>query len=40
MMSISPLLGQPPYSQPVGSIQIAGHVPRPEGSFALTSTRP
>ena len=38
MMSISPEAGQSPYAKSVGSIQIAGQVPLPEGSFARAST--
>jgi hypothetical protein len=37
MMSISPPSGQPPVS---GSIQIAGQVPRAQGSFARISKKP
>ena len=40
MMSISPQAGQPTLSMPAPSIQMAGQVPRPVGSFARTSTRP
>ena len=40
MMSISPQVGQPTWSMFVPSIQMAGQVPLPVGSFARTSTRP
>jgi hypothetical protein len=40
MMSISPHAGQPTARIFVPSVQIAGQVPRPFGSFARTSTRP
>src|SRR5688572_1806293 len=40
MMSISPQAGQRTSRMFVPRVQIAGQVPRPEGSFALTSMRP
>ena len=40
IMSISPLAAHPPYRSSVGSIQIAGHNPRPRGNCARTSSRP
>jgi hypothetical protein len=39
-MSISPLAAQPPYTWSVGSIQNAGHRPRPIGILARISIRP
>jgi hypothetical protein len=38
MMSISPMVGQPP--EPLPSIQNAGHMPCPRGSFMRASKRP
>lgn len=40
MISISPDLGQLPYTLSTGNIQIAGHNQSPAGSFASTSMRP
>lgn len=40
MMSTSPHIGHPTCARLAPSIQIAGQVPVPFGSFARTSTRP